>query len=68
MLSVRRRRLRGDMIEMFKMIHGTDKINLGKHFCIDEDERTRKHSLYLKISRLANSNIGLKFSTRRIIN
>ena len=27
-----RRRLRGDMIDVFKMIHGIDKVNLGKFF------------------------------------
>ena len=42
MFSLRRRRLRGDMIEVFKMIHGIDKVNIGKCFCIDEDGRTRK--------------------------
>ena len=53
--SLRRRRLRGDMMEVFKMIHGIDKVNLGKVFCIDEDERrTRKHSLCLKIRRHVN--------------
>ena len=46
MFSLRRSRLRGDMIEAFKMIFGMDKINLGKLFCIDEDERTRKYSLF----------------------
>ena len=50
------------------MIHDTEKVNLGKRFCIDENERTRKHSLYLKIRRHVNSNIGLKFVTRRVIN
>ena len=59
MLSLRRRRLRGDMIEVFKMIHGIDKINIGKRFCLDEDERTSKHSLCLKIRRHVNSDIGL---------
>ena len=44
MFCLRRRRLRGDMIELFKMIHGINKVNLGKIFCIDEDGRTRKHS------------------------
>ena len=38
MFSLRRRRLRGDMIEVFKMIHGIDKVNLEKLFCIDEVE------------------------------
>ena len=28
------------MFEVFKMIHGIDKVNLGKIFCIDEDGRT----------------------------
>ena len=48
MFSLRRRRLRGDMIEVFKMIHGIDKVNLGKLFCIDEDGRTRKHKFMFK--------------------
>ena len=68
MFSLRRRRPRGNRIEAFKMIHGIDEVNLGKLFCIDEDERTRKHSLCLKIRRHANLNIGLKFFTRRVIN
>ena len=51
MFSLRRRRLRGDIIEVFKMIRCIDKVNLGKVFCIDEDERPRKHSLCLKIRR-----------------
>ena len=54
--------------KVFKMIHGTDKVNLWNHFCIDEDERTRKHILCLKIRRRVNSNIGLKIFTRRVIN
>ena len=52
MFSLRRRRIRDDMIEVFKMIHGIDNVNLGKLFCINEDSRTRKHSLCLKIRRL----------------
>ena len=42
MFSLRRRRFRVDMIEVFKVIHDIDKVNLGKLFCIDEDGRTRK--------------------------
>ena len=40
MFYLRRRRLRGDRIEVLKMIHGIDKVNLGKLSCIDEDGRT----------------------------
>ena len=68
MFSLRRRRVRGDVIEVFKMIHGIYKVNLWKLFCIDEDERTKKHRLCLKIRRHVNLNIGLKFFTRRVIN
>ena len=39
MFTLRRRRLRGDMTEVFRMIHGIDKVNLGKLFCINEDGR-----------------------------
>ena len=44
MFYLRCRKLRGDMIEVFKMIHGINKVKLGKLFCMDEDVRRRKHS------------------------
>ena len=66
--SLKHRRLRGDMIEVLKMIHDINKVNIGKHFCTDEDRRTRQHSLCLKSRRHLNSNIGLNFFTRRVIN
>ena len=68
MFSLRRRRLRGDMTEVFKMIHDIDKANMRKIFCIDEDVRTTKYSLCLKIRGHVNSNTGLNFFTRRVIN
>ena len=46
MFSLRRRRLRGDMIEVFKVIHSINKVNLGKLFFINEDGRTRKQFLF----------------------
>ena len=50
------------------MLQGIDKVNLGKLFCIDEDVRTRKHSICLKIRRHVLLNNGLNFFTRRVIN
>ena len=41
MFSLRRRRLRGDMIEVFKLIRSINKVNLWKLLCIDEEERIR---------------------------
>ena len=43
--SLRRGRLGGDMIELFKMIHDVE-VNLGKLFCVDEDGRTRKQFVF----------------------
>ena len=44
------------MTEVFKMIHGIDKENLGRLFYINVDERTRKQ-LCLKTRRHVNSDI-----------
>ena len=52
------------MSEVFKIIQGIGKVNLGNLFCIDEDGRIRKQ---LKIKRNLFSNIGLKFFIRRVI-
>ena len=54
MFSLKCRKLWSDMIEVFKMMHGIGKVNLGKLFCIDEDGITRKHSLCFKIRRNIN--------------
>ena len=56
------------MIEVLMTIQDIDKVNQRKHFCIDENKRTKKHSLCLKIRRHVNSNIGLNCFTRRVIN
>ena len=61
MFSLRRKRFRDDMIEMFKMIHGIDKVNLGKLFYVGEDRRTRGYGFCLKIKRHVNSNIRFNF-------
>ena len=61
MFSLRCRRLRVDMNEVFKMILGIDSVNLGKLFYVDEDRRTKGHGFCLKIKRHVNSNIGLNF-------
>ena len=44
--SLRHWRLKNDMIEMFKIIHDIEKVNLKKHFYIDEDGRIRKQFIY----------------------
>ena len=43
--SLERRRLRGDMIEMFKILKGIDKISADELFNRVDSDRTRGHSL-----------------------
>ena len=64
MFFPRLRKLRSDMIEVFKMIHCMNKVNLEKLFCLDKDERIRK--VFLKIRSHINSNIQLKIFIRRV--
>ena len=54
MFSLRLRRFRGNMIEVFMVTHGIDKVYLEKLFYIDEDGRTRKHNLCLNIRKRIN--------------
>ena len=46
MFFLRRRRLRGDVIKVFKIINGIDKVNLKNHFDINENRRIRKHIFF----------------------
>ena len=39
MFSLRRKRDNSDMKEVFKMIHGVDKVNLEKLFCRDVEKK-----------------------------
>ena len=64
MFSLRRRRLRGDMTEVFKMIHGIDEVNLGKFFLVHMRMEERENSFCLRIKRHVNPNTGLTFLSR----
>ena len=44
-----RKRLRGDMIEMFKIMKGVDKISAEELFSRVDSERTRGHSRRVKM-------------------
>ena len=47
-LSLRRRRLRGDMIEVSKIIHGIKKVNVGKLFRINENGITKLYRSFVR--------------------
>ncbi|XP_043220530.1 uncharacterized protein LOC122380945 [Amphibalanus amphitrite] len=50
--TLEERRIRGDMIEVYKLMHGLDKVNAGEEFLRMETganmERTRGHALKLQ--------------------
>ena len=46
--TLERRRLRGDMIEMFKIMKGIDKLSADELFNRVDSDRTRGHSLRVK--------------------
>ena len=48
MYSVERRYLRGDMIEVYKMCNGLDKVDLNNYFTLSQDHITRGHGKKLK--------------------
>jgi len=42
--SLKRRRLRGDLIEVYKMFQGISKVKLDDFFTLDGESRGRRHS------------------------
>ena len=67
LFSLAKRRLRGDMIEVYKIIHGIDKVDLSNLFVFNDDDRLRKHNFHIRIKRHINKNSCLYFFTRRVI-
>ena len=67
LFSLEKRRLRGDMIEVYKIVHDIDKVNINNLFEFRTDTRIRKHNYHLKIKKHVHKNITLHFFTRRVI-
>ena len=52
LLSLEKRRLRGDMIEVYKIMHGLEKVEKEVLFSLSHNTRTRGHSMKLVSSRV----------------
>ena len=65
--SRERRQLRGDMIEMFKIMKGKDKISTDELFNRVDSDRTRGHSLRVKKRRVKTVVRQWTF-TQRVVN
>jgi len=47
------RRIRADLMEVFKMVHGLPVVDMGTYFEFDKSNHTRGHTLKLKKDRVA---------------
>jgi len=65
--SLEERRIRSDLIEVYKMIHKLSNVNFEIFFEFDTSRNTRGHSLKLKKKRF-NTELRQHFFTDRIIN
>jgi hypothetical protein len=65
--SLRYRRLRGDIIEVYKYIHGTNKVANSPLELEDTLRTTRGHSLKLKKHR-CKTGLRQNFFTQRVVN
>ena len=66
--SLEYRRLRGDLIEVYKMIHGFyDQTTTKKLLTLCEDERTRGHA-YKLFKNTTNTKVAQTFFTNRVTN
>ena len=65
--SLEDRRIRADLIELYKMVHGLSPVKLETFFETDYGSRTRGHVWKLKKKR-CNTNLRLNFFSERVIN
>ena len=67
LMLLKQRRVRGDLIKVFKMLKGFDKMDSSKFFKLSEKEATRGHSYKLKKSR-CSSERRRNFFSQRVVN
>ena len=65
--TLERQRLRGDMVQIYKIFVGIDKVNVHDLFIVEQETRTRGHDFKLKKSN-CKLNLRLNFFTQRVIN
>ena len=65
--TLKERRIRGDMIETFKMVKGISKVDYTKFFSISVNNRTRGNFYKLE-KKQCNTNIRSSFFSQRIVN
>ena len=59
-MLLEKRRVRGDLIETFKIMKGFEKVNAVSFFALNNSSRTREHSLKMEKLR-SNIELSRKF-------
>ena len=67
LFSLQHRRIRGDLIQVFKIIRGIDNMDYSKYFAIDNSNYTRGNGCKI-IGKSFNSNESKNFFFNRIVN
>ena len=67
LITLEKRRLRGDLIQVFKLIKGIDKIDYNKFFQLVDNTRTRGHRFKIVKVR-CRLDIRNKFFSQRVVN
>jgi len=65
--SLEDRRIRADLIEVFKITHGLSSLTVDTFFVFDTNSRTRGHPWKLK-KRRTNTDLRYHFFSERVIN
>ena len=67
LIALDKRRERGDLIQVFKLIKGFDKVDYKHFFQLSKDQRTRGHKLRLVKVR-SRLEIRRNFFSQRVVN
>jgi len=67
LISMEKRRVRGDLIQVFKMLKDRDRVDFNKFFEIQSSNRTRGHNCRL-VKRRCNLDIRKYFFSQRVVN
>ena len=68
LFSLSKRRMRGDLIEVFKIFKGFDNIRAEDYFAIDQTNLTRRHNSFKIIGKRFSSNEAKHFFFNRVVN
>ena len=67
LILLEKRRVRGDLIQVFKMLKGFDKVDFRIFFEISSNDKTRGHSFKL-VKKGSKGDIRKNFFTQRVVN